>query len=152
MAVEKETEGREDIVPLDNSILEPSDTYAEKGSVAVFQAYHPDATAYQWETETEAGEWEIVSPGAVMEKTDELRRNISLLEVAADKEKTIRCQMSVEDGPALNYTAELHILSAPIASIGWIQCGDRKLCEGGGDSSESDLYGWKAGCNNRADF
>lgn len=117
VAVEKEAEGREDIVPLDNSILEPSDTYAEKGSVAVFQAYHPDAAAYRWETETEAGEWEIVSPDAVMEKTDELRRNISLLEVAADKEKTIRCQMSVEDGPALNYTAELHILSAPIASI-----------------------------------
>lgn len=114
---EKEMESREDIVPLDNSILEPSDVYAEKDSMAVFQAYHPDATVYQWETKTETGEWEKVSPETVTEKTDELQRIISSLELKADKEKTVRCRMSIEDGSARTCTADLHTLSEPISSI-----------------------------------
>ena len=113
---EKETESQAETVPLDDSILEPSDVYAEKDSMAVFQAYHPGALSYQWEIGTESGQWEDASPW-VTERTDELQRKISSLELTADKEKTVRCRISVEQDSDITYAADLHVLSTPINSI-----------------------------------
>ncbi len=114
---EEETENREEPVPLDNTILEPSDVYAEKGGLAVFQAYYPDAGDYQWEIETESGQWEEASSEMVRERSDELQRKISLLELTADREKAIRCRIRVGHNPEVNYTAALHILSGAVSSI-----------------------------------
>ncbi len=115
--METKDKSEESMAPLDDSVLEPSDVYAEKNSSAVFQAYHPNALNYQWEIKTEMEQWEDAPPEVVTERTDELQRKISLLEQTADKEKKVRCRISFEGNPDLSYHADLHILPAPVFSI-----------------------------------
>lgn len=104
--------------PLDDSVMEPSDTYVEKGGTAVFKAYHPRAQAYQWEIyDAEAEGWEKAPQDAVSEQEDELQRKISSLALAADQERQVRCQISIEGSAPLSYEADLHILSGQISSI-----------------------------------
>lgn len=114
-----ETAGSEEGTdPLDDSVMEPSDTYVEKGGTAVFQAYHPKAQAYQWEIYDAGTEgWEKAPQETVTEQMDELKRDISSLELAADQERQIRCQISIEGGTPVSYEAGLHILSGQISSI-----------------------------------
>lgn len=104
--------------PLDDSIMEPSDLYAEQGSKAVFKAYHPKAQKYQWEIyDTEAEEWTAPPQGVVSEHRDELQREISTMELLADQEKQVRCQITVESGTPVTYDARLCLLSGSISSI-----------------------------------
>lgn len=103
--------------PLDDSIMEPSDIYAEKGSMAVFKAYHPNALDYQWEIyDTETG-WVKAPQEDVSGYTDELYRNISALKLLADQERQIRCQIAMEEEEAVCYEAKLQLLSGRISSI-----------------------------------
>lgn len=112
---EEETEPMD---PLDDSIMEPSDVYAEKGSMAVFKAYHPGAQAYQWEIYDAASEnWVKAPQEAVSEHEDELRRKISSLELTADQEQKVRCQISTEDDSPIRCEADLYILSGQISTI-----------------------------------
>lgn len=111
-----ETEPEE--APLDDSVMEPSDLYAEKGSKAVFKAYHPKAQDYQWEIyDPESESWTEVPQSAVSERTDELLRGISSLELAADKEQQVRCKVNVERGMPVTYEAKLYLLPDKISSI-----------------------------------
>lgn len=112
------TESESAPAPLDDSILEPSDVYAEKGQSAVFRAYHPQAEAYQWEIyDTEAECWGKAPQEAVTDSQDELLREISSLELQADQEQRVRCQISTAENPTLTYEADLHILPGKISSI-----------------------------------
>lgn len=113
----EEAEGQKKLIPLDNSVLKPSDAYAEMDSHAVFQSYHPQALNYQWEIETETGKWEEAPSEMVRERIDELQRNVSLLELKADREKTVRCRIDVGQKPAVTYAADLYILPGPVSSI-----------------------------------
>lgn len=104
--------------PLDDSVMEPSDLYAEKGSKAVFKAYHPKAQDYQWGIyDPESESWTEVPQGAVSEHTDELLRGISSMELAADKEQQVRCKVTVENGTSVTYEAKLYLLPGRISSI-----------------------------------
>lgn len=108
----------DDQVPLDDSVMEPSDIYAEKGSTAVFKAYHPSAQEYQWEIyDLESKSWELSSQESVSEREDELHRKISFLELSADQERKVRCQIRIGGGISISYEADLHILSGQISSI-----------------------------------
>lgn len=104
--------------PLDDSIMEPSDTFVEKGGMAVFKAYHPKAEEYQWEIyDAGAGSWEKAPQEAVSGQEDELQRKISSLSLAADQERQVRCQISIGGVTPVSYEADLHILSGQISSI-----------------------------------
>lgn len=89
-----------------------SDVYAEKGSVAVFRCYDPEATHYLWETyDPRTESW--AENGEAVEITDELYRKISTLLVEADdihSELTVRCRVSRESADDIVSTAVLHIL------------------------------------------
>ena len=103
--------------PLDDSVMEPSDIYAEKGSKAVFKAYHPRARDYQWEIyDTEAG-WIKAAEETVSGYVDELYRNISSMELLADQEQQIRCQITTEEDVPVTYEAKLYLLSGRISDI-----------------------------------
>lgn len=97
-----------------------TDVYAEKGSIAVFRCYDPEATQYLWESyNPETKEWKETGDGDVMEHTDELRRKISIFPIEADErhnEFTIRCRICRESADDIISTATLHILPE-IASI-----------------------------------
>ncbi len=104
-------------VPLDDSVMEPSDIYAEKGSAAVFKAYHPKALVYQWEIyDTETG-WIKAPQEDVSGYTDELYRNISSMGLLADQERQIRCRITTEEETSIYYEAKLYLLPGRISSI-----------------------------------
>ena len=110
-----ETKKEETLEPLDDSVMEPSDIYAEKGSKAVFKAYHPRARDYQWEIyDTEAG-WIKAAEETVSGYVDELYRNISSMELLADQEQQIRCQITTEEDAPVTYEAKLYLLSGRIS-------------------------------------
>ena len=112
-----ETKKEETLEPLDDSVMEPSDIYAEKGSKAVFKAYHPRARDYQWEIyDTEAG-WIKAAEETVSGYVDELYRNISSMELQADQEQQIRCQITTEEDAPVTYEAKLYLLPGRISDI-----------------------------------
>lgn len=114
----KKAEEEEPPEPLDDSVLEPSDVYAEKGSMAVFNAYHPKAQNYQWEIYDIASEtWEKAPQEAVSEHEDELKRKVSSLELTADQEQGVRCQIDIEEDSPVSCEANLYILSGQISNI-----------------------------------
>ncbi len=104
--------------PLDDSILEPSDIYTEKGKQAVFKAYHPKAQAYQWEIyDTEKAIWKKAPQEAIAEQADELRRRVSLLELSADTDQRIRCLIDLGTAEPMTCEADLYILPGQIESL-----------------------------------
>lgn len=112
-----ETEETEKLEPLDDSVIKPVDIYAEKGNVAAFRAYHPEALEYQWEIyDVMTGNWTKTPQEAVVEREDELQRVISSLELLADQEWQVRCQISTKED-TISCEAILHILSDQISSI-----------------------------------
>lgn len=113
----QETEKEETVPePLDNSVMEPSDIYAEKGSKAVFKAYHPKAKDYQWEIYEDAG-WVKVPEETVSGYVDELYRNISSMELSADQDRQVRCQITTEEDAMVTFEARLYLLPGRISSI-----------------------------------
>lgn len=110
----KETEKPE---PLDDSVIEPVDIYAEKGNVAAFKAYHPEALEYQWEIyDVMTEKWTKAPQETVFEREDELQRVISSLELSADQEWQVKCRIRTKED-IISCEAVLHILSDQISSI-----------------------------------
>ncbi len=97
--------------PLDNSPIEFCDVYAEQGSTVSFKAYHPKAAGYTWEVyDQENNLWDWVSQKNVYSKEDELFRKVSVCNVVADKEKRVRCQVSIPQNPPVKYEADIHLI------------------------------------------
>ena len=112
----EETESKPD--PLDDSLMAPSDVYAEKGHPAVFKAYHPQAEEYQWEIyDIDTESWKKAPEEAVVVRQDELLREISSLQLTSDRDQSIRCKIGIIRGTPITYEADLHILSSKIQSI-----------------------------------
>ena len=91
--MEETVETEEIPEPVATFPLRLTDVYAEKGSVAVFRCYDPEATHYLWETyDPQTEGW--VENGDAVEITDELYRRVSTLLVEADdshSELAVRC-------------------------------------------------------------
>ena len=98
--------------PVETFPIKLSDVYAEKGSVAAFRCYDPEATNYLWETYDPQTESWTENEGAV-EVTDELYRKISTFLVEADdknNELAVRCRVSRESADDIVGTAALYVI------------------------------------------
>lgn len=97
--------------PLDNSPMELNDVYTEQGSTVSFKAYHPKAAGYTWEVyDQEKNLWDWVPQENVCSKEDELFREVSVCNVVADTEKSVRCQISIPQNPPVKYEADIHLI------------------------------------------
>lgn len=107
--VENEREAKREL--LDNSPIELCDVYTEQGSTVSFKAYHPKATEYTWEVyDREKDLWDWVPQENVCCKEDELFRKVSVCNILADKEKSVRCQVSIPQNPPVKYEADMHLI------------------------------------------
>ncbi len=102
--------------PISDFITKLSDIYAEKDSMVVFRCYHPEATEYTWEVYDE-GRWESAAESEIIPKVDELYRKTSTFMTSADKEKQIRCRISLAGGTSVLEEASLYLLPEKIRSI-----------------------------------
>ena len=110
--MEETVETEEIPEPVATFPLRLTDVYAEKGSVAVFRCYDPEATHYLWETyDPQTEGW--VENGDAVEITDELYRRVSTLLVEADdshSELAVRCRVSRGTAEDIVSTAVLYVL------------------------------------------
>lgn len=110
--IEEADEPEEMPEPVAAFLVRLSDVYAEKGSIATFRCYDPEATYYLWETyDPQTDSW--VENGEAVEITDELFRKISTLLVEADdihSGLTVRCKVGRRSAEDIVSTAVLHIL------------------------------------------
>lgn len=102
--------------PISDFITKLTDIYAEKDSLAVFRCYYPDAIKYSWEV-YEEGSWITAEEDEIVSRVDELCRHTSTLILTADKEKKIRCRVSLMSGAPALEEANLYILPQEISNI-----------------------------------
>lgn len=102
--------------PISDFITQLSDVYAEKDSFVVFKCYYPEATKYAWEV-YEEGRWSTVAENEIIPKVDELYRKTSTYMTSADKEKRIRCRISLVNEMSILEEAGLYILPQEISSV-----------------------------------
>ena len=102
--------------PVCDFITKLSDIYAEKDTLVVFRCYYPDATGYAWEI-CEEGRWKSAEEKDIIPKVDELYRKVSTYMTSADKEKQVRCRISLVSGTTVLEEAGLYILPQKIIGI-----------------------------------
>lgn len=99
--------------PVTDAPVRISDIYAEKDSIVFFHCYYPDAVKYTWEIYDMKNGWQKAASEDVTSSRDELNREISSLQVLAEKDNdvlTVRCISDFETKESVTDTASLHIL------------------------------------------
>ncbi len=102
--------------PICDFMTKLTDVYAEKDSLVVFRCYYPEAIKYVWEV-YEDGRWTPAQEDEIVQRVDELYRHVSTFITTADREKQVRCRISLMSGAPALEEANLYILPQKISSI-----------------------------------
>lgn len=111
---DEETPAEEEIEIITSQAVMLKDIYTEKGVTAFFKCYDKDAIAYGWEYyDIPEKKWVEADNASIHSYTDELGRDVSMLEVGTDESNDglmVRCTIGFQGKEAEHQTASLHII------------------------------------------